>query len=124
MQYSIVSRNLIFIIFTFFVVAHMTQAYNVSFIAGDCYGIWHTYVTDCNGKVIHDVGFKPCDFIGHFFKWYDAPSVFCVHAYPQLFPKRNRYISYTNVNACLEVDGNEFDWSLTDIPVSGVDCEF
>uniref|UniRef100_A0A1D1YJV6 Defensin n=1 Tax=Anthurium amnicola TaxID=1678845 RepID=A0A1D1YJV6_9ARAE len=117
MQYSIVSRNLIFIIFTFFVSVHMTQAaYNVSFLIGECYGNFHSYVTDCNGSVLFDEGFRDCSRGNYLFQWYDAPSLYCVHAYPQIEPKTNRYIQYTNVNACLEIEGSELSYTITDLP--------
>ncbi|POG75146.1 hypothetical protein GLOIN_2v1568992, partial [Rhizophagus irregularis DAOM 181602=DAOM 197198] len=64
---SSVSRNLIFIIFIIFLFDLRVQSYNTTIITnGDncdpCVGIFHVYVTDCNGSVIRDAGKRSCSF--------------------------------------------------------------
>lgn len=61
----------------------MCVAYTgVSVIGGYCSGIFHIYVTDCNGTVIRDKGLVDCT-KKSLFDWDDNPNLYCVHVYPQ-----------------------------------------
>ncbi|CAB4383160.1 unnamed protein product [Rhizophagus irregularis] len=114
---SSVSRNLIFIIFIIFLFDLRVQSYNTTIITnGDncdpCVGIFHVYVTDCNGSVIRDAGKRSCSFFDPpvFFNWEDAPDLYCVHLYPQTHPPRNRYFGYRSTDSCMILAGDEETW--------------
>ncbi|RIB28529.1 hypothetical protein C2G38_2137308 [Gigaspora rosea] len=116
MQYSSASHNLTFIIFIIFLFTHGVQSYvtGVSTTqAGHwCSGFFHLYVTDCYGTVILDPGFKSCDFPDVLLWWNEAPSHYCVHAYPQTHPQRNRYQEVHDSNSCFGLYGGYEDWSF------------
>ncbi|CAB4433644.1 unnamed protein product [Rhizophagus irregularis] len=90
-------------------------------IASNCAGVFHVYVTDCHGKVIRDKGLVNCA-KQHIFDWYEAPSLYCVHLYPQLRPKDNRYKEVKDRDSCFELYGNEFSWSFHEKD-SLLDCQ-
>ncbi|CAG8738007.1 44016_t:CDS:1, partial [Gigaspora margarita] len=77
-----------------------------------CSGVFHIHVTDCNGNVLFDTGLKDCDFKKVIFSWYEAPSLYCVHVYPQLYPDRNRYQEVYNRDSCFGLCGDELSWSF------------
>jgi hypothetical protein len=73
-------------------------------------GIFHIYVTDCHGKVIRDKGWITCT-EKSMFDWYQAPSLYCVHVYPQTHPKRNRYFVIQDSDSCFRLEGDEESWT-------------
>ncbi|CAG8683792.1 10166_t:CDS:1, partial [Gigaspora rosea] len=66
----------------------------------------------CNGNVLRDPGFKSCDSKNMLYSWNEAPSLYCVHAYPQIHPQRNRYQEVYNSDSCFGIYGGEEDWSF------------
>ena len=44
------------------------------------------------------------------FDWYEAPSLYCVHVYPQVHPKRNRYFMIQDSDSCFNLNGDEEAW--------------
>lgn len=79
------------------------------------------YVTDCHGKVIRNKGWVNCA-SPHIFDWYEAPSWYCVHLYPQLRPKDNRYQEVKDRDSCFELHGNEFSWTFNEVKAL-TDCQ-
>ncbi|CAG8857044.1 26790_t:CDS:1, partial [Gigaspora margarita] len=45
----------------------------------------------CNENVLRDPGLKECSIKKVLFSWDEVPSLYCVHAYPQIYSQRNRY---------------------------------
>ncbi len=75
-------------------------------------GIFHVYVTNCNGSAIRDAGKKSCSFFDSevLFNWKEAPDLYCVHVYPQTHPPRNQYFEYRSTNSCMTLSGDEENW--------------
>ena len=53
---------------------------------------------DCGGKNLFD--------------WYEASSLYYVHMYSQLYPKRNRYFWIQDSDSCFSLYGDEIGWTF------------
>jgi hypothetical protein len=60
--------------------------------------------------VIRNKGWVSCAATS-LFDWYDAPSLYCVHVYPQTHPKRNRYFMIQDSDSCFSLYGDEEVWT-------------
>ncbi|CAG8811907.1 30013_t:CDS:1, partial [Racocetra persica] len=68
--------------------------------------VCHVYVTDCNGQVIRNAGWKDCG--DSTWDWDDAPDVYCIHIYPRTNSNDNKYCQGYR-DACFQVHGDLLD---------------
>lgn len=60
--------------------------------------------------MIRDKGWVSC-IDEDLFDWYETPSLYCVHVYPQIHPKRNRYFMIQDSDSCFNLVGDEEFWT-------------
>ncbi|RIB18391.1 hypothetical protein C2G38_2085758 [Gigaspora rosea] len=101
---------LIHIILIFSMIVNTIQANNRLTVKLSFITICHLYVTDCNGHVLRDPGWKKC--ADNTWHWDEAPdSIYCLYAYHRTNAHDNKYCNATKT-ACFNVDGDITSWNI------------